>query len=102
MEAFFAFCTKVRAGTVTSAPSGLTPVLALAIWYDQYRSGQAESYGIMSIVEAEKKLTVERFMPVYEAFTSGVALLGSASPTPPIPSAAKRPTRASVMRSSYR
>jgi hypothetical protein len=38
----------VKNGEVTTAPTGLTPSLALAVWYDQYRWSSTESYGIMN------------------------------------------------------
>jgi hypothetical protein len=48
MEAFWSFIKKVKNGEVTTAPTGLTPVAALAVWYDMYRWNSTESYGIMS------------------------------------------------------
>ncbi len=48
MEAFWNFIGKVKHEEVTTAPTGLTPVAALAIWYDMYRWNSTESYGIMS------------------------------------------------------
>jgi hypothetical protein len=49
MEAYWSFLKKVHKGEVTSAPSGLTPVCAIAIWYDEYawHPTEAESFGIL-------------------------------------------------------
>ncbi len=48
-EAFWAFLHKVHTGEVTSGPTGLTPVCALAVWYDEYawHPTEAESFGIL-------------------------------------------------------
>jgi hypothetical protein len=49
MEAYWSFLHKVHTGEVTSAPTGLTPVVPLAIWYDEYAwhpTGE-ESFGIL-------------------------------------------------------
>ncbi len=58
-EAFWSFLHKVHTGEVTSAPTGLTPVGALAIWYDEYawHPTEAESFGILesSLGPGEKK-----------------------------------------------
>lgn len=49
MEAYWSFLAKVHKGEVTSAPSGLTPVCALAVWYDEYawHPESDESFGIL-------------------------------------------------------
>ena len=79
MEAYWSFLHKVHNGEVTSAPSGLTPVCALAIWYDEYAwhpKGE-ESFGILESLEGpgEKK---EIGHPneegeVYKRFKAGIA-----------------------------
>lgn len=72
VEALFAFARKAELGEVTSGPSGLVPALALVIWYDQYRSGKTESYGLMSA-------TATPFEPTYAAFKEGVKSLTGSS-----------------------
>jgi hypothetical protein len=53
MEAYWAFLHKVHTGEVTSAPTGLTPVVALAVWYDLYawHPKAEESFGILESLE---------------------------------------------------
>lgn len=100
MEAFFTFCAKVGKGEVSSAtlPTGLTPVLALACWYDMYRSGKEESYGIMSSAGVPNEES-----GVYAKFKAGVEALAAA---PPVALNAARSAgaagRQAVFRSMYR
>jgi hypothetical protein len=78
MEAYWSFLAKVHKGEVTSAPTGLTPVCALAIWYDEYawHPTEDESFGILES-EAGPGTAKEIGHPnevgeVYKHFKTGV------------------------------
>lgn len=68
IKAYYEFCHEVHIGKVAATPPGLTPVLGVAIWYDQYRASKTESYGIMSPAGVP-------FEPCCSAFAAGVAAI---------------------------
>lgn len=93
VKALFEFCREVQLGKVTSAPTGLIPVLGLVIWYDQYRQNKTESYGLMSTGGTP-------FEPAYQRFKEGVESLVVPNASPSLPA---RPTgRQAIFRSMYR
>ena len=85
IEDFWAFVRRVQKGEVTNAPRGLTPTLALAVYYDEYawgpypitaKSKSEETFGILEVSEGPGAHPVlgdaNEEGRVYERFRAGV------------------------------
>jgi hypothetical protein len=78
MEAYWAFLHKVHHAEVTSAPTGLTPDVSLAIWYDEYAWSPKgdESFGILESLEgpgtAKEIGHPNEVGEVYKKFKAGI------------------------------
>jgi hypothetical protein len=84
IQSFWEFVKKVKEGHVTSAPEGLVPVLALAVYYDEYAWGpypitansqSYETFGILEVSEGPGAHPVlgnpNELGHVYEKFKAG-------------------------------
>jgi hypothetical protein len=78
MEAYWSFLHKVHTGEVASPPTGLTPVVPLAIWYDEYawQPTGDESFGILESLEgpgtAKEIGHPNEVGSVYKKFKAGI------------------------------
>jgi hypothetical protein len=81
MEAYWSFLHKVHHSEVTTAPAGLTPVVALGVWYDEYawQPKGAESFGILESLEgpgvAKEIGHPNEVGEVYKKFKTGIGAL---------------------------